>query len=116
MKIKGTHVLMAYGPILVASFYATWLAGRISLGYWPRPSLDDPKGIIGFWMWTYDVTAFLSLVGLPVVGVLAAMSLFRPLRDGSPEWKGAQLRSIDLPPPAAGPEATGEECLPAPVA
>ncbi|MBA4388363.1 MAG: hypothetical protein C0404_10305 [Verrucomicrobia bacterium] len=87
MKIKGTQILIAYGPLLVASFYATWLAGRVSLGYWPRASLDDPKGIVGFWMWTYDATALLLLAGLPVVGALAAMSLFRPLRDGSPEWK-----------------------------
>jgi hypothetical protein len=86
MKIRGTHLLIGYGPFLVASFYATWLAGRISLGYWPRSSLDDPKQINGFWMLTYDLTALL-LIGLPVVGLLAAMSLFRPLGDGLPEWK-----------------------------
>ncbi len=85
---------MAFGPLLVTSFYATWLAGRITLGYWPRPSLDDPKQISGFWMWTYDVTAMLSLVGLPLVGVLAAMSLFRPLRDGSPEWRSRLVEAV----------------------
>ena len=62
MKIRGTHALMAYGPLLVVSFYSTWLAGRISLGYWPRSSLDDPKSINGFWMWTYDLTAILLLI------------------------------------------------------
>ena len=73
MKLKGTHSLIAYPPILMASFYATWLAGRFHLGYWPRSSLDDPKYIEGFWMCTYDVTAILLLVGLPLVGVLAAI-------------------------------------------
>lgn len=87
MKIKGTHALMAYGPLLVLSFYATWLAGRISLGYWPRSSLDDPKYIKGFWMWTYDWTAIVMRVGLPVVAVLAAISILRPVVKKLPEWK-----------------------------
>jgi hypothetical protein len=94
MMIKGTHMLIAYGPMLVASFYATWLGGRISLGHWPRSGLDDPKYIKGFWMWTYDATAILLLVGLPIVGVAAAMSLFRPLRGGSTEWKARLVEAV----------------------
>ena len=53
----------------------------MSLGYWPRPSLDDPK-YIGAWVDVpYNVTAFLLVVGLPafVVGVLGL--LYRARRD-----------------------------------
>ena len=53
----------------------------MSLGYWPRPLLDDPK-YIGTWVDVpYNVTAFLLVVGLPafVVGVLGL--LYRANRD-----------------------------------
>lgn len=39
-----TYVL-AYPVLLPLATYLTWLAGRWSLGHWPRPGLDDPKSI-----------------------------------------------------------------------
>ena len=87
MKLKGTYSLIAYPPILVASFYVTWLAGRLHLGYWPRSSLDDPKYIDGFWMWTYDFTLALLLLGLPLVVVSAVISLYRSKANKSSQWK-----------------------------
>jgi hypothetical protein len=87
MKVKGTHALIAFGPLLVLSFYATWLAGRFHLGHWPRPSLDDPKDIEGFWMWTYGFTGLVLTIGLPVAVVLAGASVLRPALNKSPEWK-----------------------------
>jgi hypothetical protein len=87
MKIKGTYPLIGYGPFLVMCFYITWVAGKISLGNWPRPSLDDPKDIKGFWMWTYDFTGVVLCIGLPVVCVLAGASIVWPLLKKSPQWK-----------------------------
>jgi hypothetical protein len=57
--------VLAYPIVLPLAFLATWLAGRLSLGYWPRPSLDDPKHI-GAWVDVpYNITALLMVVGLP---------------------------------------------------
>ncbi|HXJ57504.1 MAG TPA: hypothetical protein VNU68_12665 [Verrucomicrobiae bacterium] len=65
-----TRTLCAFPLLLVASFYATWIAGRIALGHWPRPSLDDPKGIAGALMaWFYNLTALLAGLGIPLFGL-----------------------------------------------
>ena len=61
-----TRALCGFPLLVLASFYATWVAGRLALGYWPRSSLDDPKNIEGGLMWLYDVTAVLVLFGVPL--------------------------------------------------
>jgi len=94
MKVRGTFPLIGYGPFLVLCFYATWLAGKVSLGYWPRPSLDDPKGINGFWMWTYDFTGIVLCVGLPLVCVVAAASVVWSVLKKSPEWKARTIETV----------------------
>ena len=66
----------------------------VTLGHWPRPSIDDPGSVVGPWMWTYDFTAILFLVGLPVAGILAAISLFRPFLKGSPEWEERLIEAV----------------------
>ena len=38
---------IAYPLLLLGSLYGCWLAARFELGHWPRPSLDDPKGVGG---------------------------------------------------------------------
>ncbi|MFN0130498.1 MAG: hypothetical protein ACKV19_27880 [Verrucomicrobiales bacterium] len=58
----------AYGPALLLMHYATWTVGRLVLGHWPRPSLDDPAGIPGLWV-PYFVTLLFTM-GLPVAAVL----------------------------------------------
>jgi hypothetical protein len=60
------RILCAFPPLLLLSSYATWGAGRLALGHWPRSSLDDPKHIEGSLMWLYDVTAVLVLIGVPL--------------------------------------------------
>lgn len=77
-----TRSLCAFPVLLLASFYATWVAGRLALGYWPRPSLDDPKSIEGGLMWlSYLVTMVLVTVGVPLfclaVIALALVCMFR---------------------------------------
>jgi hypothetical protein len=86
MNVRGTHVLLAYCPLVVLSFYATWLAGRISLGYWPRCTLDDPKSIKGFWMWTYHLTGYLFLA-YPLIIIIAVVSVLRPAIVKSSDWR-----------------------------
>jgi len=43
-----------------------WVAGRLTLGYWPRSSFDDPKSIGGFFVWFYGFTQILLFIGIPV--------------------------------------------------
>lgn len=58
----------AYGPALVLMHYATWTVGRLVLGHWPRPSLDDPSSIPGLALPYFATLAFSML--LPVAAVL----------------------------------------------
>ena len=66
--------VLAYPAVLPLAFFLTWVTGRLSLGYWPRPSLDDPKDIA--WLdIPYVTTGILLVVGLPIflvanVGIL----------------------------------------------
>lgn len=64
------------------------------MGYWPRPNLDDPKAVAGFWMYYYYHTTLVLLVSWPVPAVLAAVSLFRPAFRGLPEWRIRLLEVI----------------------
>lgn len=34
-----------YAPVALSSIYVTWIVCRVSLGYWPKPMVDDPKYI-----------------------------------------------------------------------
>jgi heme A synthase len=68
---------VAYGlmfPFVVPlGLFTTWGAGRCVLGYWPRPSLDDPKQI-GLWVdIPHTLTDLALMLGLPgfIVAVLA---------------------------------------------
>ncbi len=87
IKLWGTHLLLAYPFCLVLSFYAAWLAGRVSLGYWPRPGFDDPGQIEGFWMWAYYLPVFIPFIGLPIATAFAAVSLLTHPKKNSPEWR-----------------------------
>jgi hypothetical protein len=65
--------VIVHGPLIVVSVYLTWFVGRLSLGYWPRPSLDDPKDIA--WVGPFRIFALSLSLFWPVVvgaGVVAA--------------------------------------------
>jgi hypothetical protein len=62
----ATRILCSFPVFVLASFYATWTAGRLALGYWPRSSFDDPKSIEGSLMWLYNFTAILVIIGIPL--------------------------------------------------
>ena len=74
---RVTRLLCGFPVLLATAFYVTWLAGRLSLGYWPRPSLDDPKQIEGGLMAvSYTTTAILVSIGVPafcLVSLVAAL-------------------------------------------
>ncbi len=78
---RATWALCGFPVLVLASYYATWGAGRLALGHWPRPSVDDPKGIEGGLMWLYDFTMGLLMVGIPVfwlaLPVLALVCLYK---------------------------------------
>jgi hypothetical protein len=73
--------VLAFPFILPLALYLTWLAGRFTLGYWPRPSLDDPK-FIGSWVSIlHTLTTLLLMGGFPVFAVIIPALLCRALLD-----------------------------------
>lgn len=69
--------------VLPIALYSTWVAARLSLGHWPRPSLDDPKHI-GPWVdIPYVITRLLLIVGLPIFAVVVIALVYRAFRDES---------------------------------
>ena len=86
--------MLSYPGALLLAFLATWLAGRISLGHWPRPSLDDPKFIGPLVDVPYTITMLLLLVGLPVFTVAVLVLLHRAYCDET--WRKSFLLSSIL--------------------
>jgi hypothetical protein len=84
----ATRSLCVFPPVVLGAFYLTWVVGRLALGYWPRPSLDDPNYIPGMLMsWIYNSTALFFMVGMPLffLAVMAGgMCLFLKKPEG---WK-----------------------------
>ncbi len=75
---------LSYPFALVAAFFATWFAARWSLGHWPRPSIDDPKQIGGWFDVPYTITGILLVAGFPAFIVAVAALVYRACR-ASPE-------------------------------
>jgi hypothetical protein len=74
---------VGYPFLLVGAFFLTWVAARLSLGHWPRPYLDDPKGIGGWVGVPYAMTGVFLNVGLPAFGAALAALLYSAFRDAS---------------------------------
>ena len=73
--------VLTYPVALPLAFIRTWCVGRLCLGYWPRPSLDDPKSI-GLWVdIPYCHAMGLLMVGLPAFGAGVGYLLYRAFRD-----------------------------------
>lgn len=85
---------LLYPFLVVAAFYATWVAGRHELGHWPRPNFDDPSQIGGVAPVFDYVTTFLLLAGFPalcVSHVVAAALLF-----GKPEYRTRRAVLVEV--------------------
>jgi hypothetical protein len=67
--------ILAYPVLLPAALYATWVIARLSLGRWPRPSIDDPKYINMVVSCAHSFVSYLVLFGLPIFVVLAVFAL-----------------------------------------
>ncbi|MGJ8656259.1 MAG: hypothetical protein ACSHX6_07400 [Akkermansiaceae bacterium] len=92
LRFIRENALIIYPVLLITSFYATWFAARYHLGHWPIASLDDPKSIKGFWMWTYSSTIFLALLGLPIAIALTAYDTFTKYQSASSNKKKSLLK------------------------
>lgn len=80
--------------------HLTWVVARLSLGYWPRPSLDDPKGIavIGPLLWATLILIVLmplALAGLWVLPMIA-LSRGRWMRAAVQLFAGVMLITIGI--------------------
>ena len=74
---------LSYSFALVGALFATWIAARLTLGHWPRPSLDDPKEI-GRWVdIPYDITCIFLVVGFPLFVAAVAALVFYAFRSSS---------------------------------
>ena len=71
---SGT-ILTLYPITVVASLYCTWIAGRLALGRWPRPMLDDLYPLGAAVNTCYLMTFLLSFLLPPVLAVNAAFLL-----------------------------------------
>src|SRR5687768_8313784 len=85
--LYASRSLMVFPVLLLASFYATWAAGRLALGRWPRPSWDDPKRIEGAFMWTYHVTGILLVPGVPLFCVAMLVLAWACLTKKPEGWQ-----------------------------
>ena len=79
--VTAIHFTALLSPCLpLIGLYGAWIVAWITLGHPPRPSLDDPKAVLGL---AYDASA-LSLLFLPagaaagLCSVLLAVAADRP--------------------------------------
>ena len=67
--------ILAYPVLMPAALYGTWVFARLSLGRWPRPSIDDPDSINMVVSCALFFVLFLIFVGRPIFVVLAVFAL-----------------------------------------
>ncbi len=67
--------ILVYPVLLPVALYGTWVIARLSLGRWPRPSIDDPKYINMVVSCAHSFVAYLLFFGLPIFVVLAVFAL-----------------------------------------
>lgn len=75
MNAVLTYIL-GFPLMLPAALYVTWFSGRLALGHWPRPSLDDPKDIGGITGVLYIIAGIVQMIGFPVFLTLTGFVLW----------------------------------------
>jgi hypothetical protein len=73
--------LLSYPFASVASLFCTWFAARFSLGHWPRPYLDDPKQIEGWFYYLFLFARLLFEVGDPAFLIGVCIVIYLAIRD-----------------------------------
>lgn len=87
--LKGRHenflgrFSMLYGPVVVGSVYLTWTAGRLTIGHWPRPYLDDPSIMSGIAPFYFAAAVCILLLPLAVMLPVARLVVAISARDRS---------------------------------
>ena len=74
---------LTYPFAVEASLFATWFAARLRLGHWPRPSIDDPGQIGGWFDIPMGITGILLIAGFPAFIVAVGALFYRALRAPS---------------------------------
>lgn len=82
MKAIRAYAL-AFPILLPVAIFTMWFGGRLSLGHWPRPSLDDPGQIGGWFQIPYAFVGLLLSVGFPAFGGAVLALLYCAYRDSS---------------------------------
>ena len=67
--------ILVYPVLLPAALYVTWVIAGLSLGRWPRPSIDDPDSINMVVLYVRFFVFFLIFIGRPIFVVLAVLAL-----------------------------------------
>lgn len=68
--------ILVYPLLLPAGLYVTWLIAALSLGKWPRQSVDDPDSInMAVTCARFFVLFVLVMAGLPIYAVLSVFTL-----------------------------------------
>jgi hypothetical protein len=78
--------VLAYPILLPLSVYITYLAGRITLGHWPLPSIDDPASIGHLVDITYLVAIILLMYGYMAFQIAILLILYLACLVTA-EWK-----------------------------
>lgn len=95
MRALRAYTLL-FPAALLAAFGVTWLAGRFTLGHWPRPSLDDPSSL-GLWVdIPYTMTGALLVLGLPVFIVAALALLWQAVVDAGQRRRWLTTSAVSM--------------------
>jgi hypothetical protein len=93
--LYGPRLLCLFPLLVLSSFYSTWIAGRVELGYWPRSSLDDPAGIGGpFFHLYYHSTELLVRFGFPMFGLALVTLVLICLVKRPDGWKRSLVELV----------------------
>jgi hypothetical protein len=68
--IAASFACAAYPFLMLACRYGSWIAGRIALGHWPQPNIDDPGNIVYRPLDFISGAYLLSLIAAPLVAML----------------------------------------------
>ena len=98
LSSPSSRLCAAAGPAFVILLYATWAGGRISLGYWPQPSVDDPQNIPGLAL-PYLIIKIAQLL-VPAAALLPILTATHAVLTRNPEknWRlidAAAITALD---------------------
>ena len=95
MNIRiASRSLIAIPLLWLMSMYICWIGATKSLGRYPRPAWDDPKGIEGTWRGLYSASWTFYSPGLPVFLVASAGLIAYLLINRTKGWRAGLVETI----------------------